>query len=161
MNTRVNEKIVTSGPGVGKTALLVQIALDDLMRDRKVLHVSHVHAVDHVRAFYSEIFHDLSVSSRLVDPESVLLDDFAASGSLLLDAFAAPEPSKALCPVRCVTDAEDGALDCFGEPGLHVGGERFDALDARPAFLLQLQPLPELPGQVVGSFPQEVANKGR
>jgi hypothetical protein len=52
----------------------VQIALDDLLRDRKVLHISHEHAVDHVRAYYDEIFRDLAVTSKLDDPASVKLD---------------------------------------------------------------------------------------
>ena len=71
---RGNVGVVASRAGVGKTALLVQIALDDLLRDRKVLHISHEHAVDHVRAYYDEIFHDLSVISKLEDPEGVKLD---------------------------------------------------------------------------------------
>ncbi len=66
--------VVASRAGVGKTPLLVQVALDDLMRDRRVLHISHDHAVDHVRAYYDEIFHDLSVASKLADPEGVRLD---------------------------------------------------------------------------------------
>lgn len=68
---RGNVGVVISRPGVGKTALLVQIALDDLLRDRKVLHISHEHAVDHVRAYYDEIFHDLAQSMRLEEPELV------------------------------------------------------------------------------------------
>jgi archaellum biogenesis ATPase FlaH/stress-induced morphogen len=71
---RGNVGVVASRAGVGKTPLLVQIALDDLLRDRKVLHISHEHAVDHVRAYYDEIFHDLSVVSKLDDPEAVKLD---------------------------------------------------------------------------------------
>jgi len=66
--------VVASKPGVGKTPLLVQIALDDLMRDRNVLHISHDHAADHVRAFYSELFHDLAQTSRLDDPSTVELE---------------------------------------------------------------------------------------
>jgi hypothetical protein len=66
--------VVASAPGVGKTPLLVQIALDHLLRDRRVLHVSHVHTVDHVRAYYAEIFHELCVVSNLADPDAVLLD---------------------------------------------------------------------------------------
>ncbi|MEP7127146.1 MAG: hypothetical protein ABJE95_39800 [Byssovorax sp.] len=69
-----NVGVVAARAGVGKTALLVQIALDDLLRDRKVLHISHEHAVDHVRAFYDEIFRDLAVTSKLDDPASVKLD---------------------------------------------------------------------------------------
>jgi KaiC/GvpD/RAD55 family RecA-like ATPase len=71
---RGNLGIVASGPGVGKTPVLVQIALDDLLRDRKVLHISHEHAVDHVRTYYREIFHDLSESSHLSDANAVMLD---------------------------------------------------------------------------------------
>jgi hypothetical protein len=71
---RGNVGIVASGPGMGKTPLLVQIALDDLLRDRKVLHISHEHAVDHVRTYYREIFHDLCASSQLSDADAVMLD---------------------------------------------------------------------------------------
>jgi archaellum biogenesis ATPase FlaH len=71
---RGNVGVVAARNGVGKTPLLVQIALDDLMRDRRVLHISHEHAVDHVRAYYDEIFHDLAVVSKLDNTESVKLD---------------------------------------------------------------------------------------
>jgi hypothetical protein len=66
--------VVAAGAGVGKTPLLVQIALDHLLHDRRVLHISHEHAVDHVRSFYSEVFHDLATVSKLSDPEAVKLD---------------------------------------------------------------------------------------
>src|SRR6187549_1965277 len=71
---RGNVGVVASRAGVGKTALLVQIALDDLLRDRKVLHISHEHAVDHVRAYYDEIFHDLAGHMKLAEPEAVRVD---------------------------------------------------------------------------------------
>ncbi|MFC1642042.1 hypothetical protein ACFL5O_05045 [Myxococcota bacterium] len=66
--------VVAAGPGVGKTPLLVQIALDDLLRDRRVLHISHEHAVEHVRAYYNEIFHDLSADCQLAHAEAVNLE---------------------------------------------------------------------------------------
>ena len=71
---RGNIGVIVARPGVGKTALLVQIALDDLLRDRKVLHISHEHAVDHMRAYYDEIFHDLAMVMKLDEPESVRVD---------------------------------------------------------------------------------------
>jgi KaiC/GvpD/RAD55 family RecA-like ATPase len=71
---RGNLGVIVARPGVGKTALLVQIALDDLLRDRKVLHISHEHAVDHVRAYYDEIFHDLATWMKLDLPEAVRVD---------------------------------------------------------------------------------------
>jgi hypothetical protein len=71
---RGNVGVIVARPGVGKTALLVQIALDDLLRDRKVLHISHEHAVEHVRSYYDEIFHDLAISHRLSQPQMVRLE---------------------------------------------------------------------------------------
>lgn len=71
---RGNVGLVAARAGVGKTALLVQIALDDLLRDRKVLHISYEHAVDHVRSYYDELFHDLATERGLEQPEAVKLD---------------------------------------------------------------------------------------
>ena len=62
-----NLGVVMSRAGVGKTALLIGIALDDLMRGRQVLHISAKDSVDHVREFYNEIFEDLRQSSGMAD----------------------------------------------------------------------------------------------
>ncbi len=71
---RGNIGVVASAPGMGKTPLLVQIALDDLLHDRKVLHITHEHTVDHVRTYYTEIFHDLCITSDLNDPEAEMVE---------------------------------------------------------------------------------------
>jgi hypothetical protein len=71
---RGNVGVVVARPGVGKTALLVQIALDGLLRDKRVLHISNGHAVDHVRAYYDEIFNDLAVTHQLAQPQMVRLE---------------------------------------------------------------------------------------
>jgi hypothetical protein len=47
--------LVLARPGVGKTALLVHLALDTLLRDRQVLHVALTDTVDHARAHYDEV----------------------------------------------------------------------------------------------------------
>ena len=44
-----NLGLVMARAGVGKTAFLVQVALDDLMRERSVLHVTLEQTVEHVR----------------------------------------------------------------------------------------------------------------
>jgi KaiC/GvpD/RAD55 family RecA-like ATPase len=62
-----NLGVVTSRAGVGKTAFLIGVALDDLMRGRRVLHVSSRDSVEHVREFYDEIFHDLRRSMDMDD----------------------------------------------------------------------------------------------
>jgi hypothetical protein len=62
-----NIGVVVARHGIGKTAFLVGIALDDAMRGRKALHVSLDKTVDHVREFYDEIFMDLAHSAHLED----------------------------------------------------------------------------------------------
>lgn len=68
-----NIGLVMSRAGVGKTAFLVGVALDDLMRDRKVLHVNTANSAEKVREFYDEVFKDLAESARLEDRGTVHL----------------------------------------------------------------------------------------
>ncbi len=60
--------------GVGKTACLVQIGLDGLFNGRVVLHVSNEAPVNHLRAWYDELFHEIERSTGLENANSVLLD---------------------------------------------------------------------------------------
>ena len=64
---RGNLGAIMSRAGVGKTAFLIGIGLDDLMRERRVLHFSAGDSVDHVMAFYDEVFAELSKSAQLQD----------------------------------------------------------------------------------------------
>lgn len=65
--------VVLSKPGLGKTSFLVGIALDDLLRGRRVFHVALHQSVDHVREYYEEIFDDLAHASHLEEAPSVRL----------------------------------------------------------------------------------------
>lgn len=47
---------VTARPGVGKSQLLVHLALDRLLRDDNVLHVALDETVEHVRTHYDQVF---------------------------------------------------------------------------------------------------------
>jgi hypothetical protein len=62
-----NLGVVAAQAGVGKTPFLVGVALDDLMRGRKVLHVALDEPVEKIRDYYDEIFMDLARSSELED----------------------------------------------------------------------------------------------
>jgi len=64
---RGNIGVVVARHGIGKTAFLVGIALDEAMRGRKAMHVSLDKTVDHLREFYDEIFIDLAHSAHLED----------------------------------------------------------------------------------------------
>ena len=51
---------VLAPAGIGKTALLVQLAINSMLRNRNVLHVSLNDPVNKVNLWYSELFHDLA-----------------------------------------------------------------------------------------------------
>lgn len=57
--------LIAARAGTGKTALIIQIALDNLFRGNPVLHVSVGETVSHVQAWYEEIFRDLAVGYDL------------------------------------------------------------------------------------------------
>lgn len=64
---RGNLGVVIARPGIGKTAFLVGVALDVLMRGGKVLHVSLDQTMDKVRDYYDDIFMELAHSQSLED----------------------------------------------------------------------------------------------
>ncbi|OGQ95949.1 MAG: hypothetical protein A2521_02770 [Deltaproteobacteria bacterium RIFOXYD12_FULL_57_12] len=51
--------LVIARAGLGKTAILVQIALDSIMRGQKVLHVSIGQSLEKAKAWYDDIFRHL------------------------------------------------------------------------------------------------------
>ena len=70
---RGNVGLVMSRAGVGKTAFLVGIALDDAMRERKVLHVDTEHSAERVREYYELVFHDLAETMKMENRDAVHL----------------------------------------------------------------------------------------
>jgi hypothetical protein len=66
-----NIGIFLAGHGVGKGAVLVGVALDELLRSGNVLHVSLTETVAHVRAHYDTVFEDLAATTNLDDPVTV------------------------------------------------------------------------------------------
>lgn len=62
-----NLGVVLAGHGVGKTSFLVGVAVDELLRKGRVLHVSQSHPVSHVRTHYDTVFDELAASRHLKD----------------------------------------------------------------------------------------------
>ena len=58
--------------GTGKSAFLVQVALDALLRGTNVLHVSLCHPQAHVRTYYEEILHEFAGAGRYLDRATAL-----------------------------------------------------------------------------------------
>ena len=57
--------VIASRKGVGKTAVLVQIALDKLFQGKKVIHVSFTQHTDYVIAWYEDIFTEIAKKKNL------------------------------------------------------------------------------------------------
>jgi AAA domain len=67
--------VIAARPGVGKTAVLVQIALDAMVDGQKVLHVSLHDTVDHTRVHYDEVLRALGEGPRsrsFASPEALV-----------------------------------------------------------------------------------------
>ena len=63
--------VVMARAGVGKTAFLVQVGLDDLMRERDVLHIGIGKNLEHTQSWYDALFDDLARDTQLEDREQV------------------------------------------------------------------------------------------
>ncbi|HIJ89494.1 MAG: hypothetical protein OEV89_01365 [Desulfobulbaceae bacterium] len=57
--------LVMARAGVGKTALLVQIALDSLLQDKQVVHVSVGQSLDKTKLWYDDMFKDIAECCKL------------------------------------------------------------------------------------------------
>ena len=62
-----NLGVVMSRAGIGKTAFLIGVALDDLMRGEQVLHISFDDSVERIRDFYDVIFGELKRTTKMKD----------------------------------------------------------------------------------------------
>jgi KaiC/GvpD/RAD55 family RecA-like ATPase len=66
--------IIAAPSGIGKTSVLVQIALDKLLQGRKVIHISYTKHTDYVLAWYEDIFDEFIKKKNLENPEEVKND---------------------------------------------------------------------------------------
>lgn len=60
-----NLGVVTARKGVGKTACLAHIAIDKMMQEQKVLHISFADNPHHVESWYRQVFDEISNTYKL------------------------------------------------------------------------------------------------
>jgi len=60
-----NLGMFTARKGVGKTAALVHVAVDKLLRDEKVLHLSFADNPRHIEHWYKQVFNEIAKSYKL------------------------------------------------------------------------------------------------
>jgi len=66
--------LVMARAGVGKTAILVQIALDKMLRGKNILHVSIGQSLDKTKVWYDDIFNSIVEGKKLENMVSIRED---------------------------------------------------------------------------------------
>jgi hypothetical protein len=66
--------VIASLSGLGKTSVLVQIAMDKLLQGKKVIHVSFNQHTDYVLAWYEDIFNEFIKKKNLEHEEDIKSD---------------------------------------------------------------------------------------
>ncbi|MDR0662869.1 MAG: AAA family ATPase [Spirochaetaceae bacterium] len=74
--------ILAAPKGIGKTSVLVQIALDKLLQDKKVIHISFNQHASHVQNWYGNIFEEI-IDKRPLENERDVADEIVRNRVLM------------------------------------------------------------------------------
>jgi len=74
--------LVASPSGIGKTSVLVQIALDKLLQSKKVIHISFTQHTDYVLTWYKNIFNEF-IRKKNLENEQDVKDDIVKNRVLM------------------------------------------------------------------------------
>jgi hypothetical protein len=128
--------LVMARAGLGKTAILVQIALDSMLRDNKVLHVSIGEGVDKTRIWYDDILNLMDKEQKIEDFPELVADVMQRR---MIMTFKESGFSAAILEERMVDMVQQ---DIFKPTCLVVDGFDFNAPDSK-ASLHELKDLME------------------
>ncbi|MBU0988531.1 MAG: AAA family ATPase [Proteobacteria bacterium] len=129
-----NENILPEGgfgavlarAGVGKTALLVQLALNSLLQNKNVLHISLNDPVKKVSLWYKEVFHHLTKSNDVKQShelwESILPHRFIMT--FKAEGFSVPKLEERLADLK--------EQNIFSPQALFIDGLAFDESQRKP-----------------------------
>jgi hypothetical protein len=112
--------LVVARRGAGKTALLVQFALDSLLRGNRVVHVSIGQSLEKTKTWYEDLFQELSRSYKLEHVGEVHSD---IAGGRLIMTFNAGSFSAAKLEERLTDLIEQ---DIFHPDSLVIDGFDFE-----------------------------------
>jgi archaellum biogenesis ATPase FlaH len=66
--------VIASQSGIGKTSVLVQIALDKLFQNKKVIHISFVQDANYVMVWYRDIFDEFIKKKNVANADEMRAD---------------------------------------------------------------------------------------
>ena len=116
--------LVVAPRGAGKTAVLVQFALDSLLRGNRVIHVSIGQSLEKTKEWYEDLFQELAGSYKLEHVGEVHSE--IAAGRLIM-TFNAGSFSAAKLEERLTDLIEQ---DIFRPDSLVIDGFDFESADA-------------------------------
>ncbi|MCL2410802.1 MAG: hypothetical protein FWC97_04080 [Treponema sp.] len=66
--------VIASPKGVGKTSVLVQLALDKLFQEKKVIHVSFAQHTQYMMSWYEDIFNEFITKKNIQNAANIIND---------------------------------------------------------------------------------------
>ncbi len=114
---------VLARAGIGKTSVVVQLAIFAMAKGKKVIHISLDEPVKKVNVWYQEVFNNLAEKNKIDSPvsswESILPNRFIMT--LQLDGFTVPRLEERL--------ADLSEQDIFSPDTIIIDGYPFDNAD--------------------------------
>ncbi|EFW36428.1 AAA family ATPase [Treponema phagedenis] len=95
--------VITSRKGSGKTSLLVQLGLDQLLQDKFVVHISFSQHVDYAMTWYKDMFKDLAEKKHL-DKKDEVRDQMVANRIILNFNQETVRTSQIVKTIRALTE---------------------------------------------------------
>ncbi len=127
-----NIGIIAAKHGIGKTAVLVHLAVDKLFRDRHVIHVSFSTKTDHIISWYEDIFGEIAKKRDLED--SMEIHDQLIKNRVIMNFNRdGVTPAKVLNSIKTMITEGHFAADAVMFEGLtskHVSKEDIEEVRA-------------------------------
>lgn len=113
-----------SEKGVGKTACLVHLAIDHMLQDRNVLHISFSDSPAHLHRWYDNIFEELSKAFQLDEARRIRDQLFVRRVFLKFDSpdLSVEHIEKTICTIKDSAHFDPGLMIVDGyqfRPGAH------------------------------------------
>ena len=127
-----NLGVIAARHGVGKTAFLVGVALDDLMRGRNVLHIGLDQTVTNILGHYDEVFGELAHDRSLEDVWKVRLnvEKHRQVHAFLDGSFSVDKMREAVQFLRSYADFVPSAIIVEGINFENTSADELDGLRA-------------------------------
>ena len=126
--------LVMARAGLGKTAILVQIALDSILRGNKVLHVSIGEGVEKTRAWYDDIL-GLMVNDQPVDDFAGMVTEIMAKRMIMTFKESSFGPAKLEERLEDLVQQDIFQPDCMIIDGYDFGEATHEQLGELKEFM--------------------------